>query len=72
VTASQRIQPAALLQLAGAVVALGGSWPVTRHALLLSAAWLDEAMAPDLLPGAGLVLGGAVVAALPGRRMGHA
>ncbi len=37
-TASQRIQPAALLQLAGAVVALGGSWPVTRYALLLGAA----------------------------------
>ncbi len=45
-TASQRIQPAALLQLAGAVVMPGGTWPVTRHAPLLSAAWLDEAMAP--------------------------
>lgn len=71
-TASQRIQPAALLQLAGAVVMPGGAWPVTRHALLLSAAWLGEVMAPDLLPGAGLVLGGMAVAALPGRRMGRA
>ena len=36
-----RIQPAALLQLAGAVVLLGGSWPVTRYALLQGAgpAW---------------------------------
>ena len=36
--------------------------------VLVSAVWLDEAVTLDVLAGAGLVLGGALAAVLPGRR----
>ncbi len=56
----------ALLQLAGAVVMLGASWPVTRFAF--GRAGLSALAATAVLAGAGLVLGGALTAVLPGQR----
>jgi drug/metabolite transporter (DMT)-like permease len=50
------------------VVASIGFLAAPAVGLLMSAAWLGEALSLDVLLGAGLVLGGAAVAALPERR----
>lgn len=55
-----------------AVVASTGFLGAPVVGLLLSALWLGEAMTPDLVAGAALILGGVVVAAWPARTRGHA
>lgn len=61
--AASGVRPAALLQLAGAVILLGGAWPVTRHALLLGAAPAWFALGRAALAGVAVIL----VLALLGR-----
>ena len=68
--AAPRIPAAALMQLAGAVVMLGASWPVTRYALLQGAApsWFALGRAGLSAVAATAVLGLAGRLRWPGRR----